>query len=827
MSHHTIDCFLFSDAASDTLKTLQDLSARPEIHFIYIVSVRPFDCDASPVPCEWLQADNLSSTATFLKISEKAQAPHVLLSLKTAPLSLGARVLHRLCQVMDDTGAVWLYADRFSVENGAAAAHPVIDYQAGSLRDDFDFGSVVLLRRSTLEVYRESRPRPWQYGGFYDLRLFFSRQGALFHLNETLYTEEESDLRKSGERQFDYVNPAQREVQIEMEQICTEHLKAVGAYLPPDEIEETDYDHPALSAPDFRLEASVIIPVRNRERTIADAIRSALGQEADFDFNVIVVDNHSTDGTSAAVEAFQADGRVVHLIPERTDLGIGGCWDYAVRSPFCGRFAVQLDSDDLYSSTDVLQRIVRAFHEQKAAMIVGSYKLVNFNLEELPPGKIDHREWTDRNGRNNALRINGLGAPRAFYTPLLRKIGFPNTSYGEDYAVGLRLSRRYRIGRLYDVLYLCRRWEGNSDAALSVERQNRNNLYKDRLRTVELLARRRMVSSWHYELKDGEAYRFFDRQLEAWPEVKQRFEALKNIEVRTLDFGRLHLAAQFNPARIRSTGAKVDRRSIGERPCFLCEKNQPAEQQHLPFGGRLQLCVNPYPILPHHFTIPSRHHVRQEALPLFPDLFELTRKMPHSVVFYNGAQCGASAPDHAHLQAGDRGYIPLERDWETLSRGLEPVSADGEGEGIYIVRDFVYPLFAVCATSADRALKLFRAVFDSLPLVEGEWEPRFNLLAFAGEPFHGERLRSVVLVIPRRKLRPACYFAEGGDQYLISPGSIDIGGLLITPRREDFDRLTPELAAAILREVTLSADDFEACVERLKNLILSHDEPNP
>lgn len=826
MPRHTIDCFLFSDAASDTLKTLHDLSTRSEIHHIYIVSVQPFDCAVSPVPCEWLQADSLTSTETFLKIAEKAQAPHVLLSLKPAPLRLGARALHRLAQVMDDTGAPWVYADRLSVENGAAVAHPVIDYQEGSLRDDFDFGSVILLRRSALDAYRESHPALWKYGGLYALRLFFSREGALFHLNETLYTEEESDLRKSGERQFDYVNPAQREVQIEMEQICTEHLKTVGAYLPPDEIEEIDYEHPAVSAPDFRLEASVIIPVRNRERTIADAIRSALGQEADFDFNVIVVDNHSTDGTSTAVEAFHDDGRVVHLVPDRTDLGIGGCWDYAVRSPFCGRFAVQLDSDDLYSAPDVLQRIVCAFHEQKAAMVVGSYKLVNFNLEELPPGKIDHREWTDRNGRNNALRINGLGAPRAFYTPLLREIGFPNTSYGEDYAVGLRLSRLYRIGRLYDVLYLCRRWEGNSDAALSVEKQNRNNLYKDRLRTVELLARRRMIRSWRRALEKDEAYRFFDRQLEAWPEVKQRFEALSDIEIKTLDFDGLHLAAQFNPARIRSTGAKVDARSIGERPCFLCGRNQPAEQERLPFGGQLQLCVNPYPILPHHFTIPSRRHVRQEALPLFSNLFDLTTKMPRSVIFYNGAQCGASAPDHAHLQAGDRGYIPLERDWDALSRTLEPISVNEAGEGIYIVRQFVYPFFAVRASSADCALKLFRAVMDSLPVVEGEWEPRFNLLAFAEKRQLGEQPRSVVLVIPRLKLRPACYFAEGDAQYLISPGSIDIGGLLITPRREDFDRLTPELAAAILREVTLPAAAFDACVARLKNSIPNHDEGN-
>lgn len=817
MRTSSVDCFLFSTGGRDTLLTLRELSGRSEIHHIFIVSVAAFDCSASPVACEWLRVDNLTSSATFVQIASRASAPYVLLSLKPTPLRLGAGALRRLCQVMDDTGAAWVYADHLTARDGATGAHPLIDYQEGSLRNDFDFGSVVFLRRAVLDAYRQSRPEGWKYGGLYDLRLFCAREGTLFHLDEPLYTEEESDLRKSGERQFDYVNPAQREVQTEMEQICTEHLKRAGAYLSPDEIEEIDYDHPAAGTPDFRVEASVIIPVRNRERTIADAIGSVLSQQAKFPFNVIVVDNHSTDGTAAAIDKFRSDARVVHLVPPRTDLGIGGCWDYAVQSPYCGKFAVQLDSDDLYSGPDVLQRIVRVFYEQKAAMVIGSYQLVNFDLQPLPPGVIDHREWTDTNGRNNALRINGLGAPRAFYTPVIRAIGFPNTSYGEDYAVGLAVSRRYRIARLYDVVYLCRRWEGNSDAALSIEKQNRNNLYKDRLRTVELLARRRMISSWRKTLQKDEAYGFFDRQLEVWPEVKQRFEALAGIEVKTLDVNGLHLAAQFNPARIRSTGAKVDAKTIGARPCFLCEKNQPAEQQRLPFGGRLQLCVNPYPILPHHFTIPSRRHVRQEALPLFSDLFDLTWKMPHSVVFYNGAQCGASAPDHAHLQAGDRGYIPLERDWEALNRSLEPLFDNLAGDGIYIVRNFVYPLFAVRSTSAGRALKLFRAVYDSLPVVEGEWEPRFNLLAFAEKRQLGELPHSVVLVIPRRKLRPACYFEEGAAQFLISPGSLDMGGLLITPRREDFDRITPEIAAGILREVTLTPEAFDDCVERLEN----------
>ena len=270
-----------------------------------------------------------------------------------------------------------------------------------------------------------------------------------------------------------------------MEQACTEHLRVLGALVHENDLRPID-----VTEGTFSFEATVVIPVRNRERTIADAIRSVLAQVTDFPFNVIVVDNHSTDGTSALIDTFVHNGRpVVHLVPERTDLGIGGCWDLAVRDAHCGRFAVQLDSDDLYKDTNVLQTIVDAFHEQQCAMLIGSYELCDFALRPLPPGLIDHKEWTAANGMNNALRINGLGAPRCFYTPVIRQVGFPNVSYGEDYAVGLAISRRYRIGRIFDSLYLCRRWEGNSDAALSPDRVNANNRYKDFIRTVELKAR--------------------------------------------------------------------------------------------------------------------------------------------------------------------------------------------------------------------------------------------------------------------------------------------------------------------------------------------------
>jgi hypothetical protein len=349
------------------------------------------------------------------------------------------------------------------------------------LRDDFDFGSVLVFRAASFKRAVRAMEEDYRWGALYDLRL---RMKKIVHINEYLYTEIETDNRKSGEKQFDYVDPKNREVQIEMELVCTEYLKRTGAYLEP------KFKEPELSTVEFPVTASVIIPVYNRARTVKDAVESALAQNCDFPFNIIVVDNHSTDGTTELLNELAAkDNRVLHIVPAKYDLGIGGCWNLAVHSESCGEYAVQLDSDDVYSGPDTLAKIVSAFREQKCAMVVGTYQMTDFNMNPIPPGIIDHREWTEENGRNNALRINGLGAPRAFWTPLLRKINLPNTSYGEDYALGLRISREYRIGRIYDVLYCCRRWEGNSDAALDIEKVNANNLYKDRIRTWELEAR--------------------------------------------------------------------------------------------------------------------------------------------------------------------------------------------------------------------------------------------------------------------------------------------------------------------------------------------------
>ena len=428
-----------------------------------------------------------ASTAAVRDMATLAATDYILVYIKAFPLQVGQFALQRMLQVCDNTDAGMVYSDYFENKDGQLTAHPVIDYQEGSLRDDFNFGSVMLFKTSAFREACREMDEDFMFAGLYDLRLRISERHPVVRIPEMLYTEMEPDTRLSGEKQFDYVDPKNREVQIEMEKACTTHLKRINAWLKP-EFRDISFD-----AEEFHFEASVIIPVRNRVKTIGDAINSVLSQETDFSFNLIVIDNHSTDGTTEKIREFsEKDDRVIHIIPDRHDLGIGGCWNEGVFHEKCGKFAVQLDSDDLYIDSKVLDRIVKAFHDQKCAMLVGSYKMVDFNLEDLPPGLIDHREWTPDNGRNNALRINGLGAPRAFYTPVIRQIIVPNVSYGEDYAVGLAISREYRIGRIYEPLYLCRRWEGNTDAALDVNRINAHNLYKDRLRTFELMARKKL-----------------------------------------------------------------------------------------------------------------------------------------------------------------------------------------------------------------------------------------------------------------------------------------------------------------------------------------------
>ena len=484
-----ITCILPYSDVENTAKTVKELRICKETGNIFVVYPEGSDV-ALPDGCLGLPAGILQQTQTWKAIVTKIDTPYTLLYTSSLALQLGVFSVERMLQVINDTDAGMLYADRYKLKEGLLQPHPVNDYQEGSLRDDFDFGSLLFFRSAALKEAVNEMDADYQAAALYDLRLKVSKRKSLFHLREYLYTESETDLRKSGEKLFDYVNPKNRQVQIEMEQVCTRHLQDIGAWLKP------VFTPIEFSAETFPVEASVVIPVRNREKTIKDAVISVLKQETEFSFNVLVVNNHSTDKTTAILdEIADEDRRLIHLIPNRDDLGIGGCWNGAIMHPLCGKFAIQLDSDDMYIDNNVVQTIVDAFYEQNCAMIVGTYKMVNFHLEEIPPGIIDHREWTPENGRNNALRINGLGAPRAFYTPVLREIKIPNTSYGEDYAVGLAISRNYQIGRIYHPIYLCRRWDDNSDSALDVNKVNAHNCYKDSIRTIELLARKNKIRS--------------------------------------------------------------------------------------------------------------------------------------------------------------------------------------------------------------------------------------------------------------------------------------------------------------------------------------------
>ena len=808
-----IDLFLPFEALEKGEETLLELHENKTVQHINLLVSSDFASQHQvPEGCTFVVIDRMESSNTVMSIAENTDADYLLLCTRMTSVRWGLYALERFLRTADDTGAVMVYSDHYSLEEGALTKHPAIDYQAGSLRDDFDFGSLWLIKSQALLDYVAQTDRvDYQYAGLYDLRLYLSRKGEIFHLNEYLYTEAELDTRKSGEKQFDYVNPRNREVQIEMERACTAHLEKVGAI-----VDTNFYRQPDFDEQDFACEASVVIPVFNREKTIADAVKSALSQKTNFPYNVIVVNNHSTDSTGEILDSID-DGRLIQIVPGRTDLGIGGCWNVAVNSDHCGKFAVQLDSDDLYSSPKTLQKIVDAFHEQKAAMIIGSYRMCDFDLNTLPPGLIDHKEWTEDNGCNNALRINGLGAPRAFFTPLVRQIQFPNTSYGEDYALGLAFSRRYRIGRIYDELYLCRRWGGNSDAALSVERVNANNLYKDRLRTMELKARQQMLQGKADIMEDSSISRFFNRQLEMWEDARHRFRDLKHVEVRQLSD---QLKVQFNPARIVSTGAKIDKHTLGERPCFLCERNRPKEQMTKQIDDHFQLLVNPFPILPVHFTIPATKHQPQSIYRHYGEMHRLLSLHSELMVFYNGPKCGASAPDHLHFQAGTSGVLPLQTNWQRLSRNLTDVISLNDEEKISVLRDFLVPAFVIISKSEDSDEELFHRLYRSMPMRGDESEPMMNIIAWRkGDEF-------ISVVIPREKHRPDAYFAEGEAQMMVSPGALDMAGLIITPREEDFSKINLDKATALLRECGISAEKMEAIVSNLKaSAVTAHEHP--
>lgn len=842
-----IDFILAYVPGNNALESLiKDLKKSPFIRHVFLAAPDPAKAEKhADGRCSLIVSDNLCGTRFLRLAASKITAPYTIIYSSTHPLSLGYRAIERLLQaagnaVSDPNEPLLVYSDRYD-QNGL---HPVIDCQEGSLRDDFDLGSLLFLTTQSIRDFLAPPRSPrYRFAALYALRLSVMAKGTILHLREPLYTEAETDLRASGQKQFDYVSPAAREVQQEMERACTDHLKEIGGWLAPDEYDELP---PFDNETAYPTLASVIIPVRNRERTIADAVESALRQEASFSYNVIVVDNHSSDGTRAALRKFSTSPQVVVLCPQRTDLGIGGCWDLAIRSEHCGRYAVQLDSDDLYSGPDTLVRIVDTFERQRCAMVVGSYRMVDFRLNTLPPGLIAHREWTLENGRNNALRVNGLGAPRAFRTDILRKIGFPNTSYGEDYALGLSFSRHYRIGRIFDELYLCRRWDGNSDAALSLEKTNRNNLYKDSLRTMELHARQALVKRWNSPVRKENVEKFLTSQLEGWEEARQRFEALEK-DVMTRALGqpeesenggkdakgvrkRPSLAVQYNPSRIVSTGAKVDKKTLATRPCFLCDHNRPSVQDAMPALGTLQILVNPYPILPRHLTLSTRRHVPQTFARFMPLVGRLAMELDDSIIFYNGANCGASAPDHAHLQAGAKGIVPIERDWNFYQSRLLPIASDAktgnEGEkeaspsgfpqGISLLKDYACPVFVVQAIDPDGMERLLKRLWDALPAEPHQSEPDANVIAWRQEAAQSMPDTLTALVFVRRKHRPDCYFSTGRAQCMVSPGAIDMGGLLITPRREDFQHISPRMARSILREVSVTVPEACAIARRIQ-----------
>lgn len=794
-----------------TEQTVAALRRCSIVHTIFLLSAHPDEVTDIPDGCQLLPVSSPVSACAMEQIARYAFTEYILLYTQPSPLEPGYRALERMTDFVKHNKAGMAYSNHYKWKDGEKKKHPVCDYQEGSVRDDFDFGPLLMFRsedfRAAAFRLQEQEMSHLRYAGLYAIRLILSQYALPTHINEYLYTVNETDSRLSGEKQFDYVNPRNREVQIEMEKVFTRHLQHIGAYLAP------RFREVNLSEGTFGYEVSVIIPVRNRARTIDDAIRSVLEQQTDFPFNLIIVDNHSTDGTTEIISRYKEHPQVIHICPECTDLGIGGCWDLAIRHPHCGRFAVQLDSDDLYSSPHTLSTIVQAFYEQQCAMIIGSYRMTDFHLNTLPPGLIDHREWTEDNGRNNALRINGLGAPRAFFTPLLRHIGVPNVSYGEDYALGLAFSRHYRIGRIYEELYLCRRWEGNSDAALNIEQVNANNHYKDSLRTLEINKRKaenKGIRPIIECISAEEIRQFIHQQSTTWEPAKSNHEALSRIQIRQEEVCSAPFTVQLNPARMVSTGAKVDAQSIQKRPCFLCSDHRPKEQGAYPITGGYEMCINPYPILPQHFTLISPEHEPQRlgSEKILRCLFGAWENIPEEyALFYNGPLCGASAPDHFHLQGAPKDSIPLIGYYENVL-SLQKQVLDYEAFTAYLCYADGYPcpLFALEVHIGQAGENLLKGLLEKLPLSPEDKEPKLNLLAWHDD------YKLTVLIIPRSKHRPECYSAKGENQLLISPGALDIAGIIVTARKEDFERVSAEDIRRIVQEVGLSREEAQRVI---------------
>ncbi|MFO7569858.1 MAG: DUF4922 domain-containing protein [Smithellaceae bacterium] len=734
--------------------------------------------------------------------------------------------LRRLLTLARETGAGLIYADYIDRRGNAAVPHPLIDWQEGALRNDFSFGPFFLLSAAAcLNAIQKFGPPPVDpESALYDLRLKISVDHRILHVPESLYTVTPNRRGQvpagQPEKHFDYLARENAAREKRFEKIATQHLRRIGAYLPP----RTGKTGPAKAS--FPVVASVIIPVLNREKTLADALQSALSQKTDFPFNVIVVDNHSTDGTAGIIRKLAAmHPNLVSLRPKRRDLGIGGCWNEAVHASCCGRYAVQLDSDDLYSTPAALQKIVDTLQKGSYAMVVGAYTIVNEKLKTIFPGRIDHREWTQKNGHNNLLRVNGLGAPRAFDTALLRRTDFPNVSYGEDYAVALNITRAYAIGRIYESLYWCRRWTDNTDAGLSLEKQNRHNHYKDTLRTMEIRARQQENrQSTRRPLPDSLSpsrvfadftghnsttlpqlcLNLYDSQKRVWPKLRDASPGLALMEERNIDCGAYQAILQFNPARAVSTGAAVDAASIQARPCFLCADHLPDKQMGIVYRKDYLILCNPAPIFKKHFTIATLRHQPQEIIRALPALLRLSADAsPDFAVFYNGPAAGASAPDHLHFQMIPADALPF-------LNFLASLTPSKHASSVRYSQGFDRSIIVLESRNEEALMKQFLRLMQSAQsTLKAQNEPMVNVICVSVR----QTWRLVVFL--RRKHRPDAYFARGENRILISPGAIDMAGVVVTPRKKDFERLDRETIRRIYREVSLDEKTLDRIVKAL------------
>jgi glycosyltransferase involved in cell wall biosynthesis len=767
------------------------------------------------------QGENIAQISNLYPFIKKTSARFLLVIDFQKEIVCEAKSIKRLLALAAKKSNGLVFSDYHEKKGNKLIPHPLVDYQIGSIRDNFDFGHFFVFSVPAIKnvVEKYGAPPADTDSCLYDLRLKISLDYQIKHIAQSLYVMTDRKIKSAGtksskaEKHFAYTATDNLARQKKLEKVATNYLRLRGAYLKA----------PAKKAPAakniFPVEASVIIPVLNRRKTISDALKSALAQRTDFSFNIIVVNNHSTDGTTAVIKKLAANnGKIKHLIPSRNDLGIGGCWNEAVKSKHCGRFAVQLDSDDLYQSSKAVQNIVDTIRRGKYAMIVGSYTIVNKQLKKIPPGLIDHREWTKKNGHNNLLRVNGLGAPRAFNTAIIRKIGFPNVSYGEDYAVALRVSREYKIGRIYESLYLCRRWPGNTDAALSIEKQNRNDYYKDMLRTQEIKARMHLNKNKR-ELAKKVLHIFPDKQSLAslcvnlieeqknnWPILAGAYQELNNVRIRSINCCASNVSLQFNPRRAISSGAAVDARSIKNRQCFLCPANLPEQQKAIMYRENYLILCNPAPIFKNHLTISHVKHQPQNISSSFADMLILAGDLaPDFVVLYNGPACGASAPDHLHFQAVPKNALPFLTEITSLNPHQE-------------IAGFKYYASAQLGRSvltlSGSNINILSARFNSLlkitqKVMATKSEPMMNVLC----TYENNTWRLIIFL--RQKHRPEAFFEEGEKRIFVSPGAIDMAGVIITPREIDFERLTSDIVTGIYREVTLPDEKMRQIMEAL------------